>query len=687
MPAETLTEYAERVLHAESLEEKLRVSASVSPDEIVGGGPNPRLSDAVEPGRPETLRLRSIGDRDRARFPSLAQLTDDECRGRLFHFFANHELMAAELMALALLKFPDAPADFRAGLLATMREEQLHTRWYVERMQACGVAFGSHPLSRFFWDAVAPMQSPLDYVTRLSLTFEQANLDYTRHYAAALREVGDEVSARLLDRIYRDEIQHVGYGLRWFRQWKASGQSDWDAYRSALIFPLSPSRAKGNGTGFNADGRLAAGLDAGFVEELAIFERSKGRTPRVFWFNPDAEDAMARGLRGGGYQPTRGVAGFISDLEPLALFLSRRDDVVLLRRAPRRDYLERLRGLGFDLPEIEVVAGETALASDSLTRQRKLRELRPWAWDFRSAALFAPLRSGLPASGPPPPEWSEPVRNLFSKTAQMTRWPAWDPDDEPGSPWRSHPCHSREVMLTARAAIRNAFGDRRAIAEKAAFAAAGRGIRVDSDETLSDRRGNPVSSKTAVAPVDTVIEPWADRVLDFSVQYEMTPDGLRWLGFCRQVLDDAGRYLGTVWSPKFCRGLDDDLARFLMETVLARYAEGGPLAAELAAWLSEAGYFGPVGIDAFVHRDETGRLRHRVICEINPRYTMGRLTWELAQKVSPGREVRFEIVRKPALPTDDKVALDARGRLAAGSSVTLTDIETATAWVAQLWVH
>ena len=54
-------------------------------------------------------------------------------RGRLLHFFANHELLAMELMALTLLKFPFAEKNFRLGLARTIVEEQKHLRMYVSR--------------------------------------------------------------------------------------------------------------------------------------------------------------------------------------------------------------------------------------------------------------------------------------------------------------------------------------------------------------------------------------------------------------------------------------------------------------------------------------------------------------------------------------------------------------------------
>ena len=81
-------------------------------------------------------------------------------------------------MALALLKFPNAPEKFRRGLYGILREEQEHLRLYLERMRAVGVEFGEIPVSDFFWRTISSMATPIDFVARLSLTLEQANLDY-----------------------------------------------------------------------------------------------------------------------------------------------------------------------------------------------------------------------------------------------------------------------------------------------------------------------------------------------------------------------------------------------------------------------------------------------------------------------------------------------------------------------------
>ena len=235
-----VSEFAERVLMSTSLEDKLThapISLTLDPPKR-GGFTAPSV-----PGRPDHLKPKP--NDGKSPFPSVDQINDEEQRGILLHFFANHELLAVELMALALLKFPDAPDSFRKGILRTLQEEQNHTLWYLERMKNCGLKFGDYHLSPMIWSHISSMESPLDYVSRLSLTFEQANLDYAKHYSQVLAKAGDQKSADLLSQIYKDEIAHVGYGLKWLRHWKQKAQSDWDAWHKQLHFPLSPIRAKG----------------------------------------------------------------------------------------------------------------------------------------------------------------------------------------------------------------------------------------------------------------------------------------------------------------------------------------------------------------------------------------------------------------------------------------------------------
>ena len=666
---ESIDDLARRVLFTTDLDEKLRLarrplaSESGSP----GASRNQVTLERVIPGRPAHLRFAS----DSAARPSLPTrpgLVNEENRGVLLHFFANHELLAAELMALALLKFPDAPTAFREGLANTLREEQLHTRWYVNRMRECGVEFGQYPLSRFFWEAVSCMESPLDYVSRLSLTFEQANLDYSLHYGNLLREAGDAKSASILLRIYEDEIAHVGYGLSWFRRWKEEKESDWSALQRRLPFPLSPSRAKGNRTRFNEEGRRAAGFDEVYIQRLALFERSKGRTPNVFYFNPEAEHRAAVWPRP--YHPDKKALAVIHDLELLAAFLARKDDVLLMRRLPSQAHLAKLRRCGLTLPELEAVDAAGKLDPDGLVLHRKINSLQPWAISPDLGELFRDLHPGTRNAATAP--WSAKSRKLFSKVSQVSSLGRWM---EP-----SFPCESAEAVAAAASALRE-LGYREGILKRA-FSTAGSGmLRLDLGDAgaITNR---PLSEKI-IAEGGILLEPAHDRVLDFSVQYHVENGTARLIGFVEQIISKGGGYRGSLCQIKFCKGLDAELAQYLMAGVFPLYAADGPLAADLVRWAADHDYEGPLGIDAYVHRAPGGELALRPFCEINPRHTMGRVALELRRQIAPGCHLRFEIIKAAdATDLDDAPLLDEKGRWC-GGSLLLTERGPGTHFVAR----
>lgn len=250
--------FAQRVVTSRDLEEKL----APAPAEITDEQPGEPLRLAA-PGRPDLLTIVPIRE---ARVPPLEGMADPVQRGRILHAFANHELQATELFAWALLAFPAAPGDFRRGLLGVLGDEQRHTRMYMARCEALGVPFGSQPVTGYFWSKVDSIRSPLDFVCAMSLTFENANLDHTVDYAAAARRAGDEKTAAVIDRVHRDEVEHVRFGWTWLGRFKEAGESSWEAFRRSLEWPLRPAKARGDV--FHREGRVAAGLDPEFIRLL-----------------------------------------------------------------------------------------------------------------------------------------------------------------------------------------------------------------------------------------------------------------------------------------------------------------------------------------------------------------------------------------------------------------------------------
>src|SRR5579872_2582565 len=113
-----LRDWAIRILSADTLKEKL-----LTPKELTDFSPGPALF-WKEPTRPPGMGFFRHTRKDR--LPSFHEHHEADKRAECLHRFAGHELLAVEIMAFALLAFPEAPKHFRKGLAHTLLEEQGH---------------------------------------------------------------------------------------------------------------------------------------------------------------------------------------------------------------------------------------------------------------------------------------------------------------------------------------------------------------------------------------------------------------------------------------------------------------------------------------------------------------------------------------------------------------------------------
>lgn len=593
-----IREFAERVLFADSLAGKLAPPT----DTLTDFSPGKAVGSPAQPGRPESLLPRRRGE-PRVPFPGEAKLIDEEARARLLHFFCNHELLAVELMALALLKFPDAPKAFRRGIARTLQEEQEHTRWYMRRMGQCGLNFGDLPVSGMIWDHIAGMESPLDFVSRLSLTFEQSNLDYARHFGNVLATAGDAESAEILNRIYRDEIAHVGHGLKWLRRWKEDKESDWEAFRRGLKFPLSPVRAKGL-VPFNEEGRRLAGLDTDFITRLRGFEQSRGRTPDVRFFHPAAEDEWAAHQQGKPWHPRKTMEEMAADLEIGFALAIPRDDILLARRLPTDEHRRRLESAGLFLPEM--------LPMDDAAEHlgvRRLHAPRPWAW----SPSVAKLLDALPGPWSASPPRTDPI--WFDKTFASSLAASLEIDWQ--CPETQCASSAAETIAVAEKLLASGWPH---VVAKASLGLAGRGHFHFTSGTPFPRLPEGCY----------LVEPWLPRCFDFSAHYDVAGGKARWIGLARQSIDARGRWRASATGPKWLKGIPAEIASFADQLLPRVY--NGPVREMLDTALTRHPHDGPLGVDAFVWQLPGQAPRLHAVVEINPRWTMGRLALSLAKK-------------------------------------------------------
>lgn len=222
----------------------------------------PMASD-LRPGRPPELTITFKKPR---KFKP-GSLTEPRARAALHHKFWHHELQAAELMCWALLRFVDTPPAFREGLVRIFRDEVRHMGLYQAHIEELGYKLGDFPVRDWFWDRIPTCQTPLQFVALLGMGLEGANLDHTSRFANWLKNAGDMRGAEIQLQVGREEVGHVRFATRWFREW--TGDVDFDEWCRALPAPLSPLLMRGKT--IEMDPRLKAEFPERFLQSLAAW--------------------------------------------------------------------------------------------------------------------------------------------------------------------------------------------------------------------------------------------------------------------------------------------------------------------------------------------------------------------------------------------------------------------------------
>ncbi len=256
----TVNEYCLFLLLSEKLSDKL----TPPPKDILD---IPDLS-VVIPEKPNRENKILFSDK-KSKIPRLEHLNQKVNRAIAIHHFANHELMALEIFAWALLSFQNADTLIRRDLFKTLKEEQKHLGLYIQRIRELGLEFGDKPLNSIFWKFTPLMKSIENFSSIMSLSLEGANLDFSRLYSKVFEIHGDTESSKIMDIIYKDELSHVKRGLRVLHKTKEPEESDWNFYTQTLVLPFTPRRAKGYF--YFPDTRKKVGFSDEFILKLGEY--------------------------------------------------------------------------------------------------------------------------------------------------------------------------------------------------------------------------------------------------------------------------------------------------------------------------------------------------------------------------------------------------------------------------------
>lgn len=203
-----------------------------------------------------------------SRMPKRGRAGSRRARIGLLHAIAHIEYGAIDLAFDLVGRFgAHFPRAFADAWLRVGAEEALHFALIERRLRAHGAAYGDLPAHDGLWESARrTADDPLARLAVVPMLLEARGLDVTPAMAARFRIAGDEASARVLDRILRDEIRHVAAGVRWFESLCA---------RRGIVpeiqWPILVARNFGGvlKPPFNHSARESAGLTKDFYGALA----------------------------------------------------------------------------------------------------------------------------------------------------------------------------------------------------------------------------------------------------------------------------------------------------------------------------------------------------------------------------------------------------------------------------------
>lgn len=206
----------------------------------------------TEPGRPDVPVLVDA--------KALAKRGLGSAAGRiaLLHSLAHIEFNAINLALDAVYRFRSMPTAYVTDWLKVASDEGQHFLLLANRLHELDSHYGALSAHDGLWEMA--LRTDHDVLVRMALVpriLEARGLDVAPPMIVKLQKQGDEASAKILQRIYHDEITHVEIGNRWFGY--VCQQRDLDGasvFRDLLAGPSSAYLR----SPFNDEARLKAGF-------------------------------------------------------------------------------------------------------------------------------------------------------------------------------------------------------------------------------------------------------------------------------------------------------------------------------------------------------------------------------------------------------------------------------------------
>lgn len=160
--------------------------------------------------------------------PAKKGFSTPEGQARMLHDLASIELQAMELGVRTLVEYPEAPQGFKEELMAVTVSEAQHLRMCLEGIEALGFKWGDWPVHCALWRAVDKSDTLLDRILIVHRYLEGSGLDAGDTLIRRLEGTAGKGSIqKIVKQINFEEIGHVDFGSRWYREICDQSKIDW----------------------------------------------------------------------------------------------------------------------------------------------------------------------------------------------------------------------------------------------------------------------------------------------------------------------------------------------------------------------------------------------------------------------------------------------------------------------------
>jgi D-alanine-D-alanine ligase-like ATP-grasp enzyme len=359
-----------------------------------------------------------------------------------------------------------------------------------------------------------------------------------------------------------------------------------------------------------------------FVTRLKVALTGTPDTSLVYLGNFEVERDWAVGERSLPRVSTAASGAMVNHMDEFALLLGGADDHVVLKTAPDPDYLAYLKGLGLGLPTVHVASRtdpQRSITEDALDDPDLLTALfqlgtqgcRLVAHGVSTVVERLAQDTGLPLAAPDSSTCKLVNSKVYSRAVAdllgLRQPVGWG-------------CVTTEELADAVGGARTLVAAGRRVGIKEAFGVSGKGIAVIDDERRLDRLHRMILRGAEDDRISFVVEEWVAKAADLNYQFTVCEDGSVRFDFVKEAITDRNVHKGHR------------MPVVLPDSTLAEIREAAEL---IGGQLAADGYYGVVGVDAFV--DPDGGLYP--VIEINARHNMSTYQVPLQEKLMGPNQV------------------------------------------------